>query len=39
MKMKHYVLGFAFGPNYKKVALLHKLRPEWQKGLLNGVGG
>lgn len=35
--MNKYVLGFAF---FKKwVLLIEKKRPEWQKGLLNGVGG
>lgn len=34
-----YVLGFLFKKNLKEVALIKKVRPEWQKGLLNGVGG
>jgi len=32
-----YVLGFAF--DLRHVLLIHKLRPEWQAGLLNGIGG
>lgn len=37
--MKDYVLGFAFSRDGKNVILIEKLRPEWQKGKLNGVGG
>jgi len=37
--MKHYVVGFFFGPNHEDVLLIRKNRPEWQAGLLNGVGG
>ena len=38
--MKEYVLGFAFSINgSKKVALIEKDRPDWQKGKLNGIGG
>lgn len=37
--MKEYVLGFAFSRNKEKVVLINKLRPDWQKGSLNGVGG
>lgn len=33
-----YVVGFAFTHD-DHVALIRKKRPEWQKGLLNGVGG
>jgi 8-oxo-dGTP diphosphatase len=36
---KHYVVGFMLDPTLSKVVLISKLRPEWQKGLLNGVGG
>lgn len=41
--MQEYVLGFAFTPqdakgNFK-VALIEKLKPDWQRGKLNGVGG
>lgn len=34
-----YVVGFAFDVNGDNVLLIKKNRPEWQKGLLNGVGG
>jgi len=34
-----YVVGFAFDECKKKVILIRKLRPEWQKGALNGPGG
>lgn len=34
-----YVLGFLFDPSKKDVVLIKKLKPEWQKGKLNGVGG
>lgn len=37
--MKAYTLGFIFDPTYSKVLLMHKNRPEWQKGKVNGVGG
>lgn len=41
--MQEYVLGFAFTPpNNKgefKVALVEKLKPDWQRGKLNGIGG
>jgi 8-oxo-dGTP diphosphatase len=36
---KRYVVGFLFQNSGKEVALIAKLRPEWQKGMLNGVGG
>lgn len=32
-----YVVGFAF--DAENVALIRKLRPDWQKGHLNGIGG
>ena len=32
-----FVAGFAFYENH--VALLRKAKPEWQKGMLNGIGG
>lgn len=38
MKTK-YVLGFAFNELRSEVLLILKLRPEWQKGFLNGIGG
>ncbi len=36
--MTRYVLGFAFDDE-DQVVLTRKNRPEWQAGLLNGVGG
>lgn len=39
MNKKEYVLGFVFSEDGSKVALINKLRPEWQKGYLNGIGG
>jgi 8-oxo-dGTP diphosphatase len=35
--MNYYVIGFLIKDD--KVALIEKNRPEWQKGLLNGIGG
>jgi 8-oxo-dGTP diphosphatase len=35
----HYVVGFLFGHDKTMVALIKKSRPEWQKGMLNGIGG
>ena len=37
--MKHYVAGFMYDQSAKKVALIKKLQPAWQKGFLNGIGG
>lgn len=37
--MIEYCLGFAFNPSLDTVVLIKKQRPEWQAGLLNGVGG
>jgi 8-oxo-dGTP diphosphatase len=37
--MTTYVVGFLFSTDLKKVVLVEKNRPEWQAGLLNGVGG
>lgn len=37
--MKFYVLGFMFDSSKSHVVLINKLRPEWQVGKLNGVGG
>jgi 8-oxo-dGTP pyrophosphatase MutT (NUDIX family) len=37
--VKRYVLGFAFTPDLSRVVLMRKARPEWQSGLLNGIGG
>lgn len=36
---KKYVLGFAFDYKREHVVLIHKEKPEWQSGKLNGVGG
>lgn len=36
--MTEYVCGFLFGDR-GRVALIHKARPAWQRGRLNGVGG
>ncbi len=35
----YYTLGFLFSEDKKSVVLIEKTKPEWQKGLLNGVGG
>ena len=37
--VKKYVVGFAFDENKRRVLLIKKNRPEWQKGKLNGIGG
>jgi len=37
--MKAMTLGFIFDPTLTEVLLIKKNRPEWQKGLHNGVGG
>ena len=34
-----YVVGFMFSSDFKKVALIEKTKPNWQKGKLNGIGG
>ena len=34
-----YAVGFAFSIPGDEVVLIRKLRPAWQEGLLNGVGG
>ena len=34
-----YVAGFCFSECGEQVALIRKLNPEWQRGLLNGIGG
>lgn len=47
-RQKYYVVGFLFMPDIPsrhnqfqghEVVLIRKNRPDWQKGLLNGVGG
>lgn len=35
----NYVNGFLFSPDLTKVVLIKKTKPEWQAGMLNGVGG
>ena len=37
--MTDYVVGFLFSEDRRRVALIRKTRPEWQAGLLNGIGG
>lgn len=37
--MKRMVCGFMFSEAFQWVVLIRKTRPEWQNGLLNGVGG
>jgi 8-oxo-dGTP diphosphatase len=37
--MNRYCLGFAFSHDFQTVLLIRKNKPDWQKGLLNGVGG
>lgn len=36
---KEMVLGFIFTPDFEKILLIRKNKPEFQKGLLNGIGG
>lgn len=37
--MIKYVAGFMFSPDAESVALVRKLKPDWQKDKLNGIGG
>lgn len=37
--IQRYVIGFIFDRTAKKVALIRKERPDFQKGKLNGIGG
>lgn len=37
--MPNYVAGFLFSHDRKRVALVQKAKPEWQRGRLNAVGG
>ncbi len=37
--MQTYVVGFAFSKERSHILLIKKLRPQWQKGCLNGIGG
>lgn len=36
---KAYVVGFLFDPHLERVLCIRKLRPAWQAGKLNGIGG
>ena len=36
---RKYVAGFVFNKQHDCVVLIKKTHPEWQRGLLNGVGG
>ncbi len=38
-RARRYCLGFAFDESCNNVLLIRKNKPEWQRGLLNGVGG
>lgn len=37
--MQYYTLGFIFDSFLKNVLLVHKNKPAWQKGKINGIGG
>lgn len=37
--MRLFTLAFLFDPSYSRVLLIHKKRPDWQAGKLNGIGG
>jgi 8-oxo-dGTP diphosphatase len=37
--MKKFTVGFVFDQNLKNVLLMHKDRPDWQAGKVNGIGG
>jgi len=37
--MQKYVCGFMFNQRMSSVILIRKQKPEWQAGMLNGVGG
>lgn len=39
MTTQKYVLGFLFNLKRNHVLLIEKLKPDWQKGKLNGIGG
>lgn len=38
-KQTNYVAGFLFSPLKEYVVLIKKTHPDWQRGLLNAVGG
>lgn len=37
--VQRYVVGFMLAPDLQRVLLIRKLRPKWQEGRLNGIGG
>jgi 8-oxo-dGTP diphosphatase len=37
--MKTYSLGFAISNDVSSVLLIKKIKPEWQRGKFNGIGG
>ena len=37
--MIYYVTGFMYSTDKRRVVLIEKINPEWQRGRLNGVGG
>jgi 8-oxo-dGTP diphosphatase len=37
--MKKFTVGFLFDEDLKNVLLMHKDRPDWQVGKINGIGG
>ena len=37
--MIHYVTGLMFSKDMQKVLLIKKLKPDWQYGRFNGLGG
>lgn len=37
--MTKYIIGILFRRNFTEVLMIHKLKPEWQKGLINFPGG
>jgi 8-oxo-dGTP diphosphatase len=38
-KIQRYVVGFMFDVNESHVLLIEKIKPEWMRGRLNGIGG
>lgn len=37
--MEKFTLGFVFNSDSSKVLLIHKQKPDWQSGRINGIGG
>lgn len=37
--MTAYTVGFIFDTTFEHVLLIHKTKPAWQNGLINGLGG